>query len=416
MRRLAFLLAIFSIPFQLGYHFWPSYSFLSGYRIDYLSPTIYLSYLAIFGYILVCLPSTFPLLLRKFSLNWKYFLCLFLLIYINIYFSVSPIISSIAWLKIIFYLSFFLTLVSETQLSSRVIVPLSASLFLVVLLELFQFIFQSSLNGPAYLLGERSISLSTPNVAKINLELFGNSYYLLRPYSTFSHPNSLAGFLLLSIILISQYCSHSGLKYLLVIGLLLTASKTAIFAFLLIIVLKFLKPKSKALNSWIFSIVVFIFFLISLSPLLSVTPLISELPFDLSSSFWTRMNFGRSTFELIKEYFLSGTGLGNYLVALTSTLIPSKTFLSTLQPVHSIPLLIFVELGAVGTAMLFLLVRKLFSSSMFRIDSFKQIIIALLVTASLDHYWWTLAQNQLLLVVTFAIYYTHGFRRNSNQY
>src|SRR5476651_2543095 len=40
---LFFYLLILFLPTQLGKHFWPNFSFVYGIRVDYLSPTIYIS-------------------------------------------------------------------------------------------------------------------------------------------------------------------------------------------------------------------------------------------------------------------------------------------------------------------------------------------------------------------------------------
>ena len=45
-RFLFYSIAVF-LPTQLGKHFWPSFSFVEGIRIDYLSPTLYLTDLLI---------------------------------------------------------------------------------------------------------------------------------------------------------------------------------------------------------------------------------------------------------------------------------------------------------------------------------------------------------------------------------
>jgi len=42
-QKIAFFLLLATIPIQLGKHFWPDFSFVQGIRIDYLSPTFYLS-------------------------------------------------------------------------------------------------------------------------------------------------------------------------------------------------------------------------------------------------------------------------------------------------------------------------------------------------------------------------------------
>ena len=55
-----------------------------------------------------------------------------------------------------------------------------------------------SLGGIFWWLGERSFNLATPGITLAQV----GDHLLLRPYATFSHPNSLAGFLLVSLLLL----------------------------------------------------------------------------------------------------------------------------------------------------------------------------------------------------------------------
>src|SRR5258708_34693956 len=41
--RLIFSLLILLLPTQFGKHFWPDFTIVSGIRIDYLSPTVYVT-------------------------------------------------------------------------------------------------------------------------------------------------------------------------------------------------------------------------------------------------------------------------------------------------------------------------------------------------------------------------------------
>ena len=41
LHQVLFLLLLILLPTQLGYHFWPNWSFVFGIRSDYLAPTIY---------------------------------------------------------------------------------------------------------------------------------------------------------------------------------------------------------------------------------------------------------------------------------------------------------------------------------------------------------------------------------------
>src|SRR6185369_2209751 len=63
-----------------------------------------------------------------------------------------------------------------------------------------QFLLGRSIGGIFYLLGERTFNISTPGIALVNI--LGKNF--LRPYASFPHPNSLAGFLGVAIIFLSR--------------------------------------------------------------------------------------------------------------------------------------------------------------------------------------------------------------------
>src|SRR3990170_2900816 len=42
LQKITFLLIVFFLSSQVGFHFWPEFSKVSGIRVDYLSPTFYL--------------------------------------------------------------------------------------------------------------------------------------------------------------------------------------------------------------------------------------------------------------------------------------------------------------------------------------------------------------------------------------
>src|SRR3990167_9278499 len=50
--RLIVLIVLLS-PSQLGFHFWPRWSLVNGIKIDYLSPTIYLTDLIFLGLLVI---------------------------------------------------------------------------------------------------------------------------------------------------------------------------------------------------------------------------------------------------------------------------------------------------------------------------------------------------------------------------
>ncbi|HSW48472.1 MAG TPA: O-antigen ligase family protein [Candidatus Saccharimonadales bacterium] len=81
----------------------------------------------------------------------------------------------------------------------------SASVILESLLAIGQFLKQGSIGGILYFLGERTFTGSTPGIANASL----NGELVLRPYATFPHPNVMAGFLLVSMILVLGFLLNS---------------------------------------------------------------------------------------------------------------------------------------------------------------------------------------------------------------
>lgn len=396
---------IFLLPTQLGIHFWPDFSFAAGFRIDYLSPTIYLTDILIFFYIIFSV-SKEGLTLKKAKLKIKSLptllagsdligiLSFLLFILLNTLFSASIPLSLVSWSRIIFYLVFFLSLKQEKNLLKKIQTPFLFSTILIISMEVAQLIRQESLNGIFYYLGERQFNLSTPNIAKINLPSESEGFQLLRPYATFSHPNSLAGFLLLSLLLIKK----SHLRGVILLGILLTFSKAAILALLAVIIYQKLQPKTK---TFFFKTILVFSFVISIIPILPFRSF-SVGGFNPSSSILSRLYLGPPTLAIIKDNFLFGTGLNNFIPALSEQLSPSHIFAHTLQPIHSIPLLIFSELGLVGLIILISLLRGV------RMHPSDGVIflIVLAITSSVDHYWWTLHQNHLILALILAIIFS----------
>ena len=93
-------LLILLLPSQLAYHFWPSWSLVYGIRVDYLSPTLYLTDLIILGLFLTSrLRVRVPLFIIIFSV-------------LNILISSFPLLTIYKWLRLLeyFWLFKYLTL------------------------------------------------------------------------------------------------------------------------------------------------------------------------------------------------------------------------------------------------------------------------------------------------------------------
>ncbi len=366
IKRTIFFLLIFCLPFQLGYHFWLPQSFVSSFRIDYLSPTLYLVDLLIFCYLI---PNLYRLKINPFFVT---------VVILNIFTTRGNPITIFAWVRLFEYYLLFQTLRFETNLIKKSRKPFLISLCLILTLALFQFVLQSSIGGPFYLLGERPLSISAPNIAKI-----GN---LLRPYSTFSHPNSLAGYLLVSLILLPLFTKSKFIKALISIVIVLTFSKVAILALVLTTFLQLSFLQSLVLGTF-----------------LSLTPAITSI---VNLSAWLQLSFTSRhylflpTFQIIKEHWLTGVGLRQFIPTLTQQLPGNQLSYQSLQPVHNLFLLVIAELGILPIiAICFYFLKSKITLN----TKYYPLATIILITGSLDHYWWTLPQNQLIIVLALAL-------------
>ena len=231
-------LIIFFSATQLGFHFWPNSTLVYGIRIDYLAPTLYfldlfiVLYLALQGLTLKEVPSPAYSKAGKVRPYWNLietrsdlFGILYPILLTNLLFSTNPL-STLSWsLHLVLYLLFFAILGSDLKGSAQpadskagrsdpkgaIIVALSLSLLFQTILAIGQLFLGHSLGGVLYYLGERTVSVGSPGIA---LATFMGSV-VLRAYGTFGHPNVLAGYavvtLLITIRLWRQRQSSVGL-------------------------------------------------------------------------------------------------------------------------------------------------------------------------------------------------------------
>ena len=344
-----------------------------GIRLDYLSPTLYFVDCLIIPYIFLNLPILFNKIKK---LNKKRSLIFSILIFINIYFSLNPLNSLFQYLKLAEYFLFYLAISNIPDLWSKIRNSFVLSLYLVVFVQLTQFFTQHSLGGLFYYLGERSFGSSTPNLPLIT---FGN-LSVIRVMSLFSHPNSLAGFLLLSLVILNKFKEDNRSKILTVLSVIATFSKAAYLALLGII-----------LKINLGSILIIVFVLLSLAQLAIPTLNLGIYSFD------SRVEMINNFKTLVSQYLIVGAGLGNYVIALSKIFPGSQLTVATLQPVHNLFLLTIVELGLPMTLLIVWGIYKNFSKRYY------PILLVVLITGLLDHYWLTLPQNKLILLLALAL-------------
>lgn len=362
---------------------------MSGVRVDYLSPTLYLTDIPIF--------LLFILEIQNFKIKFKKSLVLLLLltslILFNIYFSLSPAVSVYKWLRVAEFgwLAYFVAKNNKFLLNSYKI--LLIPVFYESILAIWQFINQGSVGGFWYWLGERTFSSGTPGIANAYI----NGQLVLRPYGTFPHPNVLGGFLTVVLPLILHQFLHNSRK--------LTAQG---FGVLLIVVLGY----------------VTLFLSLSRAAILAgigVTLLVLWQKFGrskiwlgvlgclviLGTVLWPRFgSLGAETESVVMRERLSsiaieqfthspvlGQGLGTSPLFSSSTAnyeLRTTNYALAFQPPHNIYLLILAETGIMGVLGGLRVLRKI---------RLTLPLAAILILGLVDHYFLTLQQGQLLLAL-----------------
>ena len=394
--RTALFLLLFSLPFQIGKHFWIAESLVLGRRIDYLSPTLYFSDILLLFFLI-----TFFL---KNSISAKTKKTLFIISLLAFGFTS---VYGVSWLSIYFaaklieFAAFGLVLVNLKPTKREIVIPLSVSILAIYPLLLMQFLTQSSIGGIWYWLGERNFSSDTPGIA----QLVASMGVYLRPYATLPHPNVLGGFLvvLLPYFLVSpvskkrwEYLLHFTSIYLMIMGIFLSFSRaawiTTLFLMLLIFFKKFWKTPLKIgllLTSLVIGII--------LEELLLGR--FSQLWLGDTGSTTERLELLTAATKFFSQSPLVGVSWGRFIPNL-ATLRPLP---QVFQPVHSIYGLMAAETGLVGLGLFSIIFAKALKKTWVKNHDVFLSLVAIGLLGSVDHYFLTLQQTQLLLILIFSL-------------
>ena len=384
-------LLLLLLPSQLGRHFWPSWSLVHGIRVDYLSPTLFFTDVLIL------------IILLSSQIRPRVPLPVIIFAILNILISSFPFAAIFSWLRVLEYYWLFKYLVPRTHYPlSTIHYPLSFAVIWASALTWLQFFKQGSLGGLFYWFGERTFNISTPGIARISLA----GHLLLRPYATLPHPNALAGFLLAAGLIIYYFNSQKRITFgtwsLVIAGITIpvTFSRTAaLLEVLLLITWLISKIKIKTAKT-----------IIALSACLLLFSSFALVPGN-PSSFSERVFLVQKSLTLIKNHPLTGVGLGNFIPSPYS-LFPTPYSL-TFQPVHNIFLLLASELGIPAILFVAYWVIKLMSRLLRLADwSLVFSFLSILLTGIVDHYWLTLHQNSLLMIVLLSIIWIRLQRAN----
>lgn len=258
-----------------------------------------------------------------------------------------------------------------------------------------------SLGGIFWWLGERTFNFNTIGIAQMSVMGEG----VIRAYGTFSHPNSLAGFLLISLILWwvleeKRNLNWWGVFWSGVVGILVSGSRTVWILGLLVLLIGFLKKikdKRSLIGFGIFLLGLIIFVLGLVNSEYHLSDFLSG--WD-KEGFNKRIQLNESGWEMVKSSPLFGVGLGNFLPRLPE--FQKNNGIFWLQPVHNIVILTVSEVGILGLVLVGWWFYEAFKNR--RVDRFGWLVFGVvLISGMVDHYWLTLPQNVWLLTVVLGI-------------
>lgn len=420
LSRFFFYLLILFLPTQFGKHFWPQFSFIQGLRLDYLSPTIYLTDVLILLTVLFSLKKIITFLKIQNKKNLLLTFLFFVSLFVGITTSKNPQAGIYGILKIseYFLLSIYVVLSFKNLNKTFFIYILILGIISESLLALLQIFNNGSLNGIFYFLGERFFTSQTPGIANASI----NGQLFLRPYATFPHPNVLAGYLIVAMSLILKFKNNIAKQLLFLIiligtiSLVLTLSRIAILFWFTYMLLLFCitlieKYKKEALNKNItITILIIVLSLILSVSFFKNTPLMQRFLQTrvYEESFVQRENLIDQSIKMFSKNPVFGVGVNNFYINLEE----SKEKILFIQPVHNIFLLVLSETGLIGFTYFLLIFYKSLKTAILK--GFKNgnllLIFTIIFLGMFDHYFLTIQQGQIMFLLIFSYTFSAKIR------
>ena len=371
-----------------------------------------------------------PYLKKEILKDKKTFLlgsAFFLILVLGIFFSKNQYEGIYGFVKLLEYLFLF----SYTAKNFRIMngfILFSTFIFGVLfesLLTIAQYVNQGSIGGVLYSLGERSFNSQTPGIANASI----NGQLFLRPYATFSHPNVLAGYLFVFMVLIFSCAKQKFFKqqnkvvfFSLFFGslaLFLTMSRVSIFAWSTVVIFflahsfwkktRMVSTKKASLRQVKNKILLLLFLIVAL---FIFTFPIGLRFFQFSFSDQTvvqRKILIQDSIAMFQQDPVFGVGLNNFLVNLPFV---QKQYGETLyiQPVHNIYLLVLSETGIVGLVLFLYFLWNTYKRLKKNTNpELLALFFLILFLGFFDHYFFTLQQGQLMFTITLGLFW--GFAK-----
>lgn len=416
--RIIFFLLLASIPIQLGKHFWPEFSFIQGIRVDYLSPTLYVS--DIIFIILFCLSINRSKGKLKDIFRSPLFLTAVTIILIGGILSQGREAAFFGIVKFFefVYIALYIAFVFKRQETSLFVFLLTLGALVETIILFFQFISQSSLGGPFYFLGERTFNILTPGIATFQM---GDRLFM-RPYGTFPHPNVLAFYLLFgfTILLFSVDFKRGYLSFLktlallfITCGIFLTFSRVIFLLYFAVLYFWTFVSFKKTEGNIKFKVLL----LLTLIFIITFSFFSQRFEASIIRDSILRLSLVGISLNIFLKNILWGTGLNNFFYY---EIMFQKNFSPTLlQPVHNIYLLWLVQTGILGfvTAIFFIrktiiLLRQKVVSDLYDKKFYQMVFLLFLccgIIGLFDHYLLTLQQPELIVSMLLGLSYAEVF-------
>jgi len=371
--------------------------FIAGIYVNYLIPTVSILDIAI----LLLLASV--VVENSFSFYWKMIkdwrngIIILFVVLITQALILNNFLSLFNSIRLFLYILFFITVIVKfkRKVSSKVYST-------ILLVFLFNTIIQGVISIIQFSRGA-SLGMNSIGESQVVAGMQGSSFLelggqlFLRGYGTFPHPNLLAGYLLLSILVgILFFTKNKILPTILII-----------FSF---IALLFTFTRVSILLAGIFFLVIFVKKIIGKRYILSsfLPTLLLERFMNLFSNRDSGLNdrvlLFKKSFEILKENWFLGVGIGNFVKSMEKVIPRTARGIPLLQPVHNIFLLSISELGSIGFLSLVYVFFYFCMSNIKKWNLIRSLVILyILIIGSFDHYLFSLPQGLMIFSLLLVI-------------
>ncbi|MBN2101082.1 O-antigen ligase family protein [Candidatus Dojkabacteria bacterium] len=425
----AVLLIVAVIPFNIVYHFDSTYAYIDGAFVNYLDFVVHIIDVAAVVAI-VCI-----VIAAGFYKDKNFWLVigtgLAALVVHNLFF-LGPVVLYFSFRLFLYFVCGFTVYMYMAGIKLKEKKKLRRSITWVVAsvaafqstLGILQFFLNRSLG--LVRLGESVIQVGGYDSSSVYLV---NGYHL-RAYGTFPHPNILGGFLTIALIPVIHTLSKERgrrkvllafLLLVILVGILLTWSRSAwlVSGLSVAIYLGVRIYRASRKYFWVYLCGVFVFLGVVGSWVMLGSDFLSssirERVVNQSTgsdvSVVERKELTYRAFKMIKESWLTGVGMGNFINELSDNPVYKGGGIRLMQPVHNVFLLVMSEVGLLGVILFAgvgVVWRKVVSCGkspkVCPLDNTKiYVAMSVLLLSLVDHYFWSLPQGLGLIVLALLI-------------